>query len=411
MAEDATFGAVAAPLLAASSPTEDDFQEILQRLRGGALLKDLLGGEGQVTRWQWRRKLKEDSAFAALVECTLREHRSKSRVTSGTWQGVLQAAAELKNLKAVARRPHMPTYEAILAKMKRDRNFDAQIRRHVTVGPLIRHSRKMVLKAVARIEEGASYKQVHAEGLPGRRSLLKHIQSDDELQRRLEGKLPRVGSKVSPETILQTLQAVGGQTSLRKIEASGGISRAAIYYWRSRDQRIADAAEHAIARVRRGRGPVYQEADYSRALAHLQAGHPLSSLRQFGLPSAEALRSRGRIDPGFHERYRAAVEIYRALGTDGEGVTLQRALSQNELYAAVDQALGRGLDPFVREEVRSEMILAVLDGEITEAEITRETAREFVADYYRSARGWRHQSLDAAVWDRSTRTRHDLIAA
>lgn len=68
--------------------------------------------------------------------------------------------------------------------------------------------------------------------------------------------------------------------------------------------------------------------------------------------------------------------------------------------------LGRGLDPFVREEVRSEMILAVLDGYFGTGETTPQTAREFVSDHHREAVTWANRSVDVPMFSDSGRSLH-----
>ena len=69
------------------------------------------------------------------------------------------------------------------------------------------------------------------------------------------------------------------------------------------------------------------------------------------------------------------------------------SLRQNEIYAAVEAAVPRGLETFIRDDIKSEMILAVLDGEIAVDEI-RDFARAFVAEYFREFGGYSARSLD-----------------
>lgn len=410
VAEDQAFSTLARPLFAAPPPpAEYAFQSALRRLEEGALLKDVLDGPGQPSRHQWRRRKATDPAFASKVEWALRTNASKAWVSAETWDRVVAAAEVLPSLVAVAKQDGMPSYEAILAKMKRDAAFDAQIRQRVQMGEKIRRSEADIAAAVEALTGGASYTAVQAATGIGRKTILKRIQALPELSERAAGVLPTVRAW-SEADVRRSIENVGGDVSFRKLAQVGLVPRATIRKWRLRDPSIDAAAAEAARRVRVGRAAFYGASDYERALRHLQEGNGISSLAASGHPRAEALRNWGRANPDFAERYRAAVGIYRGLGSNDVGAALKRALSKNELYAAVDRVIGRGLDAYVRDEIRSEMILAVLEGEITEAEITSQTARAFVAAHNRSAGAWLTRSMDASLYG-DRRTLHDVLSS
>lgn len=75
------------------------------------------------------------------------------------------------------------------------------------------------------------------------------------------------------------------------------------------------------------------------------------------------------------------------------------ALSQDEIYAAVNAAVPRHLPPFMREDVVSDLILAMLDGAIIVEDIKAEAKRQVTA-YNRAYSTWA-PSLDAPIGDGS----------
>jgi hypothetical protein len=303
----------------------------------------------------------------------------------------------------------MPTYDAILMKMKRDSDFDAAIRRRVPMGEKVRRSEHDIQAAVEALKSGASYTAVKATTGIGRKTIIRRVKADADLSRIATGALPS-RRKWGEADIVRSIEAVGGDVSFRQLRKMGLASRASIAKWRSQNASIDALASEAVKRVHFGRGAIYAPDAYQRAIQHLQSGNPISTLVGHGLPSAVALRKWGRSSPGFAERYRAAISVYRGLGDVAEGFAFKRALSQNELYVAVDRVISRGLEPHERDDIRSEMILAVLTGEISETDITREMARSFVTAYHREAGTWLSDSLDAPTFGDSNRTMHDVLA-
>lgn len=408
MKADQAFAARIIPLLPEVA-SEESYQRALRRLRQGDLMGDVLNAPGYPTRWEWRKRMAKDPAFAAQAEAVLRASHSRAWVAPETWQRVLRAAEEQPTLKAVAKLPGMPTYEAIQAKMKRDPVFDAAMRQHVQIGVRIKRGERDIEAAVIAIESGSSYQAIHRATGITRKTILKHIKQRPALAQRVDGLLPKA-KKHSQEDILAALAKVGGEVSIRKLGALAGISRAVIHSRRQHDPLIAAATAQAVGRVHRGRpGLLYEPADYERALRHLQSGHSVGSLGSQGLPRAEALRRLAKRDRRFGEQYRAAVGIYRGLGDLAGGFELQRSLSQNELYAAVDRAVSRALPPHLRDEIRSEMIVAVLEGDLAEHEITSQVARDFVTAYHRNAGTWAVRSMDAPSHHGEGRTLHETI--
>src|SRR5690606_311875 len=101
------------------------------------------------------------------------------------------------------------------------------------------------------------------------------------------------------------------------------------------------------------------------------------------------------------ERYRALWAKYRAQKRAGKhpettfGELLNRALNANALYAAANGAVPRSLPPHARDDIVSEIVLAVLDGALAMEDINKAAAR-FVSSYWK-ARQLFTLSLDAPI--------------
>lgn len=93
-----------------------------------------------------------------------------------------------------------------------------------------------------------------------------------------------------------------------------------------------------------------------------------------GMPSQGAIYVRRRRDPWFRERL--AQRILRPAGE-----TLNTALMQNDLYAAVAAAVPTFLQKSHREDVIAEMVLAILEGRATIRD-TKTFVRKFYHDNF-----------------------------
>lgn len=112
-----------------------------------------------------------------------------------------------------------------------------------------------------------------------------------------------------------------------------------------------------------------------------------------------------RSDPVFCERMLASLVLWRARQPAPErkapdkrpvGEVFRAQLLENQLYAAAADAVPRGLPPHLRDEVISDIVLAVLEGEITFAEI-RPSAREYLTRHRRLFGDHGTVSLDATI--------------
>ncbi|MBX3543609.1 hypothetical protein [Chelatococcus sp.] len=91
------------------------------------------------------------------------------------------------------------------------------------------------------------------------------------------------------------------------------------------------------------------------------------------------------------------------------GEALNAALGQNTLYAVALAAVPRTLPHHVREDVISDLVLAVLEGEIAEADLAR-VAKSFISKHYRDSGFHTTRSLDAPIPGMDGRTYLDTIS-
>ena len=75
---------------------------------------------------------------------------------------------------------------------------------------------------------------------------------------------------------------------------------------------------------------------------------------------------------------------------------LARGLRQNDIYREVDAALPSGIDPWDRDDIRSNMIEAVLSGQIRIDQIRSERA-EYVRQHHRPMRAGWFDSIDRGL--------------
>lgn len=99
-------------------------------------------------------------------------------------------------------------------------------------------------------------------------------------------------------------------------------------------------------------------------------------------------------------RKKAWKEAYRKKHQKGPqeavGVALKRVLNSNELFRAVNQAVSANLPPHVRDDVIQNMILAILEGELTLSEV-RSKSRQYLRDYDRATERWKTVSVDQTI--------------
>ncbi len=105
-------------------------------------------------------------------------------------------------------------------------------------------------------------------------------------------------------------------------------------------------------------------------------------------------RHRCKVDAAYARRAKEALR--RAGPGERAGLGVKRAMLQNEIVAAVSAALPRSLPPHVRDDVMSDMVLAVLDGSLAMSAIAG-SARAFLNKHRQECGAYREISLDSPI--------------
>lgn len=94
----------------------------------------------------------------------------------------------------------------------------------------------------------------------------------------------------------------------------------------------------------------------------------------------------------------------------GAGETFNEKLQRNDLYAIVDRATPKGLNPVARDDVIQSTILAILEGEISQSEIGS-AIKGFITSQYRdydlASEHSKVKSLDENAFDEGPISIHE----
>lgn len=401
-----------------------DWDRARARIEAGARASEIWDDPdpSMPNRTHWKTYLRANPDYATGLRRIFKKRPKSQKYAEELWDLVIARISYGEQIKSILAEPGMPPMAAFWSRRQRMPAYDQRAR-----DALIESGQKVIFDhavwedMLERVRQGASVKEVSAlGGYPSIWQWIMRRRSDPDFDRRAGeavSAVSRVGATFSEsrrEEILQTL--AGGRLSDDEILADHTLPRPrTIMGWARQSTPFASRLrEQWVAPRRRNIILATQHAPeaYERALAAMQEGHSIRALARLGLPSTTAIARWRRMNPAFDARIKAVSGVYRGLGQGRvvDGALMRRQLSQNELYAAVDGVISRGLEPHERDDVRSEMILAVLTGEIGEADITREMARSFVTAYHREAGTWRSHSLDAPTFGDSNRTMHDVLA-
>ena len=187
-------------------------------------------------------------------------------------------------------------------------------------------------------------------------------------------------------------------TPMIKLNLAGGPGHTMLYMRSKRDAAFAERFKIAkTGRHRAIRQCIYSDDDYDRAVLLIkQIGvTAYRNTEPEGLPHHSVVWRRGLNDPAFARRYQAATAVSQA---PQRGEKSRSALLSNDLYAQVNRAVSKTLDPDAREDVISDIVEAVLAGRVSETEIAAKCT-EFVTAHNRSFSKYRNRSIDAPIID------------
>lgn len=142
--------------------------------------------------------------------------------------------------------------------------------------------------------------------------------------------------------------------------------------------RLADAK---TGRMHGGRAATFNDADFDKALSLIKSASLAAYLEHCVggvLPSPTTLQRRAQTNAAFGRQYAAAMAVFQR----PNGSELKSLLMSDDLYHAVNRRVPRDLDLNIREDVVSDLIEAVLAGDITLEELAEECA-DVVRDHRR----------------------------
>lgn len=184
-------------------------------------------------------------------------------------------------------------------------------------------------------------------------------------------------------------------------EACKGI--VAVHNFRGFVDRVPSAREALDnAREERERGPHaryrrqlhrYSEDDYETVLAAIRAAKGKSIRKVFAglparLPGRQLIYARVRRDPNFAARF----------GEACRGRQTKVATTSGDLASIVERHVPKHLDLTARDDIKAEIIMAVLTGEIEQADIAK-SVKEFTKRHNRKFSPWEFASLDKPLGD------------
>jgi hypothetical protein len=246
---------------------------------------------------------------------------------------------------------------------------------------------ELVLEA---IRAGRPYRlDTSPVGVPGHSSIARYRERNPDYDRRMLEALagrrgPRRAPTPPPERFELALEAIrAGRPYCLKVTPPGVPSHRVIDRYRQLNP------------------------DYDRRMLEALAGRR-HGVRRRSLPSA-AVDARPVHPAASPPTIRAQV-LPRLRQAPASSFELRRKLLQNELYAAVDKVVPRGLPSFIRDDVRSEMVADLLGGDIVLSEV-KSAMQRYLSTHYAAHDIWRAVSFDAPLSVGGHRTLGDTLAA
>ena len=188
-------------------------------------------------------------------------------------------------------------------------------------------------------------------------------------------------------------------TPMIKLNYAGGPGHTMLHMRSKRDAEFA--ARFKLAKTGRHRAireRTYSDDEYDRAVGIIKRIGVTAygeHSKDEALPHKSIVWRKGNTDAAFRRRYAAATAVAQI---PQRGEKSRSVLLSNELYAQVNRAVSKKLDPDAREDVISDIVEAVLAGRIAEADIAAKCS-EFATAHNRLFSKYRNKSLDAPIFD------------
>lgn len=202
----------------------------------------------------------------------------------------------------------------------------------------------------------------------------------------------------------------GGMTEAQACEGIVAVHNFRGYVDRNPDARIAlDRAREERERSGRSRMRrrlrTYTEQDYESVLSAIRSARGKSIRRVFDalpadLPGRHTVYQRVKRDPAFAARF----------GEACRGRKTKVAKTSGDLASIIEKLVPKHLDPAARDDIKSEICLAVLTGEIAQADIAK-SVKEFTKRHNKNFSAWEFASLDKPLGDDSDFSLGDMATS
>jgi hypothetical protein len=342
-----------------------------------------------------------------------------------------------ESVNSIGRRPDMPATTQIHQLIKgRDcqyaRRYAAAVsRRGLSPAELAgKHNRRvarfddqMRSRIIELLEAGSSLKAVLAVSkMPTKRTLRKYCRTDPHFAARLEQAFKK-------RMTLRTFNAEGKYVAvLERIERGASASSVFVEMrvgqgsfgkFLKRYPSLHQRYVLAIAgRSSPNSGARYSDEQYRRACEGLSAAITVTNeeFRIPGLPRYGAMLRKSYRDPIFAAQFaearlakitkqceagispRGSVGRKKGSRRVYQTAVLRGRLLQDELYRTADLAVPRGLQDHIRDDVKSDIVEAVLDGSLRLEDISREVGK-YIAAHFARFSSYKFRSLDQTLFD------------
>ena len=238
---------------------------------------------------------------------------------------------------------------------------------------------------------------------------------------------------VQDEAIQKIAQHVESGSSLGEALTVAGVNKTALYkhYRRDATSRSVvlgaidrrESGDHATGRAARyDPRRVWTDAEFEAALAAISAyaGKSVKDVLQAPLMTYPVIYGKAQRDPGFLLRLNDAIGGYIKRRKLARPKVVKRVYEQNvlrsgllldQIYADASKLFHRGLDDDLRDDMISEVVMAVLDGRLPRDEVAK-NGREFGWAFVRGLKRQAIDSLDRTVgFDGDKRSLGDLMTS
>jgi hypothetical protein len=354
------------------------------------------------------------------------------RQVAARFDDIIRLIESGESVNSIGRRPDMPATTQIHQLIKGSdpqyaRRYAAAVsRRGLSPAELAgKHNRRVARfdentrrRILELLEAGSSLKSVLAVGkMPTKRTLRKYCRTDPKFTAQLKQAFYKKSRSFgAEEKYITALERIESGAGVFSVFAEMRVGHSSFVKFLNRHPSLHQRYVLAIA-GRPNFGVRYSDEQYRRALEGLSAAITVTN-EEFkipGLPRYGAMLRKSYLDPVFASQFaearrdritkqcEAGISLrgsYRKKGSKRvyQTAVLRGRLLQDELYRTADLAVSRGLQDHIRDDVKSDIVEAVLDGSLRLEDISREVGK-YIAAHFAKFSSYKFRSLDQTLFD------------